>query len=99
LVADAIRDRFDTAFVISADTDLSPAVKMARTEVPDKKIMIVAPPGRFNRNREIKPLFEIPKGKIRASLLPEKITTSTGRVIKRPLQYKCKAPCLCATSL
>lgn len=87
LVADAIRNRFDTAFIISADTDLSAAVKMARAETPEKTIMIVAPPGRFSRNREIRPLFEITKGKIRSSLLPATITTETGRVINRPPQY------------
>lgn len=88
LVADAICDRFDTAFVISADTDLTAAVKKARAEAPGKKISIVAPPGRFSRNREFKPLFAITKGKIRVSLLPETVTTATGRVINRPPQYK-----------
>ena len=88
LIADAIRDRFDTAFVISADTDLNVAVKMARAEAPEKSIQLVSPPGRFSRNREVPALFSITKGKIRASLLPEEITTSTGKAIKRPEGYR-----------
>jgi len=88
LLADAIRDRFDTAFVISADTDLNVAIKMARLEAPTKSIQLVSPPGRFSRNREVPALFSITKGKIRSSLLPAEITTASGKVIKRPANYK-----------
>ena len=88
LISDAIRDRFDIAMVISADTDLTAAVKLARTESPQKNIFFVAPPKRFSRNREFPPLFELTKGKIRNSLLPHKITTSSGKDIEIPPKYR-----------
>lgn len=85
LIADAIRDRFDRAIVLSADTDLNSAVALARSESPGKRIDIVAPPGRKNRNSAA--LFEATKGRVRTSLLPGSINLSGGRVITRPVQY------------
>lgn len=85
LMADALNDRFDRALVVSADTDLNAAVAFTRKEAAQKRIDIVAPPGRMNRNR--KALFAITKGKIRASLLPETIHSKTGQLISRPQKY------------
>lgn len=85
LVADALKDRFDRALVISADTDLNSAVRLARQESPQKAIHIVAPPGRKTRNSSA--LFEVTKGKIRKSLLEEETTLQDGRIIRRPVEY------------
>ena len=59
LVADAFKDRFDRALIISADTDMSAGIKIAKREAPDKQIDSVAPPKRFGRARDLSPLFEI----------------------------------------
>lgn len=85
LVADALRDRFDRAIVVSADTDLNAAVAHARAEAPEKRIDIVAPPGRKNRNSSA--LFEITLGRLRSSLLPAQIRHPDGRTIQRPPPY------------
>lgn len=85
LVADALRDRFDRALVISADTDLNSAVTLARQEAPGKRIDLVAPPGRMGRNSAA--LFEITKGRVRTSLLPAKITRADNRSVERPASY------------
>ena len=83
LMADAINNRFDRALIVSADTDLNEAVKLARQE-SDKQIDIVAPPGRTNFNRES--LFAITVGRIRRSLLPESITYDSEKIL-RPKEY------------
>lgn len=88
LVADALCDRFDTAMVISADTDLNVAIKLARSSAPDKRILLVSPPGRFGRNREVPPAFQITRGKVRAALLPDVIHSTLGKVIRRPDHYR-----------
>lgn len=62
LMADALKDRFDRALVISADTDLNSAVTLARRETTGKLIDVVAPPGRMNRNTTA--MFSISKGKV-----------------------------------
>ncbi|XUU60855.1 NYN domain-containing protein [Erythrobacter sp. HA6-11] len=85
LVADALKNRFDRALVISADTDLNAAVDLARAETGDKLIDLVAPPGRKGRNSRA--LFEITLGKIRRSTLPSHVTLQDGRVINRPTEY------------
>ena len=85
LIADALNDRFDRALIISADTDLNPAVLLTRMEAVGKFVDIVAPPGRMNRNSAA--LFAITKGKIADSLLPEKITLQNGLMIVRPDKY------------
>jgi uncharacterized LabA/DUF88 family protein len=85
LVADALNNRFDRALVISADTDLNPAVTLTRTEAAGKYVDIVAPPNRMNRNSAA--LFAITKGKISNSLFPATLNLSNGTVIIRPTKY------------
>ncbi len=88
LIADAFRDKFDTALVISADTDLVAVIELARSIVGEKKkVIAVAPPGRFARSRELRHLFEITKGKIKSSQLPDTVTTTLG-LIERPLKWR-----------
>lgn len=86
LMADALKGRFDRALVVSADTDLNAAVRHTRDETTGQnlKIDIVAPPGRMNLNSEA--LFEATVGRIRSSLLPERVI-SNGREIHRPPAY------------
>lgn len=85
LIADVLTDRVDRALVVSADTDLNSAVALARSEAPGKRIDLVAPPARMGRNSAA--LFEITMGRIRSSLLPERIATLDGRTIQRPTEY------------
>jgi uncharacterized LabA/DUF88 family protein len=85
LIADALRDRFDRALVVSADTDLNSAVALAGHEAPTKRIDLVAPPNRLGRNSAA--LFEVTKGRVRSSLLPAQITRADGKVITRPAEY------------
>ena len=84
LMADALKDRFDRALVISADTDLNSAVTLARNETTGKLIDVVAPPGRMNRNTTA--MFSISKGKLQRSLLPVTVTHD-GQTINRPSMY------------
>ncbi len=87
LIADALQNKFDTALIISADTDLAAVISLAKTLVGnDKRVCAVAPTGRFARSRELKHIFEITKGKLRASLLPQYLQTSQG-IITIPNKY------------
>ena len=85
LMADALKNRFERALIISADTDINGVVDLARSEADGKIIHIVSPPERRSRNR--KALFAISKGKVKDSLLPETVTTCDGRIILRPDVY------------
>jgi uncharacterized LabA/DUF88 family protein len=85
LMADALKNRFDRALVISADTDLNSAVELTRSEATGKRVDLVAPPGRKGRNSAA--LFEVTKGKIRSSLLPAQIQLPGGKLVIRPSEY------------
>jgi len=87
LIADTLQNKFDSALIITADTDLSAVIELAKTlSNNQKRINAVAPPDRMSRARELKHLFMITKGKIRSSLLPEQTQTTTGIIIK-PIKY------------
>lgn len=46
LVADALLNDFERAIVISADSDLAPALRVVRQHQPSKELFVAAPPGR-----------------------------------------------------
>lgn len=87
LVADAAEGAMDAALIVSADSDLSPAIKTARRLRPDIFIAAAFPPKRFSN--ELKTLmpssFHIGHSSIRSAQLPEVVTDPrTGASWKRP---------------
>ena len=81
LVAETLQNNFDRGVVITADSDFAPAVTLARTLNPDVQIDVVAPPNRFGRARELQPLFEITKGRVRAARLDDAYHDDDGKLI------------------
>lgn len=83
LVADAASQASDLAVVISADSDLCPAIRMARAVAPSRGMIVAFPPGR--RSFEIKSLVPgtlvVGADKIRRSLLPD--------VVQGELELRC----------
>lgn len=90
LVADAARARFDAAMIISADSDLIPAMRAARDLKPDLFLVAAFPPKR--NSDEVKRLlpasFHIGKAKVRDAQLPERVTDASGRVFERPAKWR-----------
>ncbi|RLA53176.1 MAG: NYN domain-containing protein [Gammaproteobacteria bacterium] len=88
LIADAMLDKFDDAFLITADSDLKPAIERVHAEAPHKNTVVVAPPKRFGHARDLKPNMEATRGRIAKSLLPEIIVDGNGNTIcTRPKEY------------
>src|SRR6185312_1395180 len=88
LVADAFLNAFDRALIISADSDLAPAIKTVQKHFPAKAVNVIAPPGRKAHARDLKPLFEITTGRLAKCLLPASATDASGAVIfTRPSSY------------
>lgn len=91
LAADLTTGRANSALVISADSDLCPAVRAARQAVPDAHIVAAFPPKRHSG--ELKRLlpgsFHIGRGRLAGSQLPETVTDpATGFVHKRPQKWR-----------
>jgi NYN domain-containing protein len=88
LVQDTLTDQFDRAIIVSADSDLAPALKLAKSHAPPKEIFVAAPPGRFAHARDLHPRLEITKGRIAKHLLGATIRNSAGAIIAtRPVEY------------
>lgn len=57
LLADAFQGQFDTALVISADSDLAAPIKTVRRLFPEKRVIVATPPKRHSN--ELKNLAEV----------------------------------------
>ena len=86
----AIIDSWDSALIISGDSDLIPAIEAVKKSFPSKQIGVIIPIGRraeelkivadFHRKMKIKHL--------QSSQFPEEIVLSGGGTIKKPLSWR-----------
>lgn len=90
LLADAFDDHFDTALVISADSDLTTPVRQVRARFPTKRVIVAQPPGRNSVQLAgaATAAFTISETKVRQNQLPESLTKPGGFVLKRPDTWK-----------
>ena len=86
LLRQAHTDTFDTAIVLSGDSDLMAALKLVRDIYPQKKIAIAIPPGR--RAEQLKSVahfhLKIRADQILSSQLPNIIELPGGHQIISP---------------
>ncbi len=95
LLREAYKDNFDEAFILSRDSDLTPAIRMVATEFPNKSIKVISPPnaGHSKEMAKIvgnKKLASIKPIHLERSLLPLHVSDpETGLVIAtRPTEYQ-----------
>lgn len=85
LLADAHRDLYDRAVLVSADSDLLPPVLEVPRLFPSKTVVVGFPPGRIsNELRQKAPNFRLSAAHVRRSLAPSPVVTSAGRTIVAP---------------
>jgi uncharacterized LabA/DUF88 family protein len=89
LVEDAARDAYDTALVISGDSDLCPAVRAAKRLQPGRKIVAVFPPKRQSDplRHAADGILRIDRSMLRRAQLPSKVVTPEGIVLERPAYW------------
>ncbi len=85
VLEDALNDKFDIAYLVTADSDFVPLVKRIR-QMPRKQVIVFFPPERASndlRNAcdDARPLW---KSLIRASQLPDSVTKANGVVLQKP---------------
>ena len=90
LLMDAVHDRFDTALLISADSDLVPPVRAIRKHFPKKRVVVAFPLGRnsFQLKQAASAYFQIGRQKYKASQLSDQITLANGHVLCRPARWR-----------
>lgn len=90
LVADAAEDRMDTALLISADSDLVPAVRAAQRVHPSLVVVAAFPPKRYSAElHTLMPRsFHLGANVIRQSLLPDLVSTAGDGAWSRPQKWR-----------
>jgi len=95
LLDSAYQNLFDHALVITNDSDLAPAIQMARKRFPEKRITTIAPPNYYHSNELINVSSD--KARIRPEhlercLLPSVVTDASTLIsVSRPLEYMTRA--------
>ena len=85
LLGDAVADKFDTALILSGDSDLAPVTTKLKQLCPEKKIGIIVPKGQSAMHlKQHADFFKTIQTKdLKKSLLPEQITYN-GKTITAP---------------
>jgi len=85
LLADGITDKFDTALILSGDSDLAPVITKLRDLNPEKKIGIIVPQNQSAMNLKQHAGFfkKIHDRDLKKSLLPEQVIYN-GKIITAP---------------
>ena len=90
MLVDAFQDSFDTAILVSADSDLTGPIVEINRLFPAKLTKVAFPAGRSSL--ELKSVarvsFQIYEGKLRKSLLPDRVVLSSGYVVERPASWR-----------
>jgi len=96
LICDAIDDKYDTALIVTGDSDLVPALVAVKKLRPTKRFLATFPPNRYSKEMEdvsgMKPI-RIWEPLLRRSLFPEIIERDGLPSVLRPDKYSGKPGC------
>lgn len=89
MLKDAFADRFDTALLLSADSDLTAPVEAVRSLFPDKRVVVACPPRRQSKRLEsvAHAYIRIGRKKLHESQLPVEIRKPDGFLLRRPSKW------------
>jgi NYN domain-containing protein len=90
VISDAFSDRFDTALLISADSDLTGPILQVKQFFPAKHIVVAFPPARTSARllQEAHASFTISRKKLKDSQFPDRVAKADGFVLQRPVQWR-----------
>ena len=89
LLIDAHQNTFDTALLISADSDLVPPVKIVGNNFPGKRVVAAFPPKRWSNDlaQAATAKFQIGNAILARSQLPDVVPLARGNRAVRPSQW------------
>ena len=90
LLEGARADAFDTAILVSGDSDLTRPVQAVRTRYQNKRVVVAFPPDRESsqlRNAATAG-FVIGRKKLQDSQLPDRVSKPDGHVLIRPQEWR-----------
>jgi len=89
LLVDAFQERYDTALLISADSDLAGPIIKVRGLFPAKRVIVVFPPDRVSERlrREANYAFTLGRSNIAQSQLLDPVQKPDGFLLNRPATW------------
>ncbi len=89
MLVDAYKDNYDTALLISADSDLYRPIAIIRRDFPGKRIVVIFPPARHSEKLKstAHSSFILGRQTLEKAQLPEQIVKSDGYTIHRPANW------------
>ena len=90
MLLDAHGGAFDTAIVVSGDSDLVPPIRAIKATFPMKRIVVAFPPRRSSNQlrQEAHAAFVIGRKVLKDSQLPDRVTKAGGQVLVRPQGWR-----------
>ena len=90
LLGDAQDDSFDTAFIVSADSDLASPVEEVLSRYPDKRVIVAFPPNR--RSDQLRRIasgtFVIGRSTLKQSQFPDTVERKGRPPVARPARWR-----------
>ncbi len=89
LLHDAMRDAFDTAIVVSADSDLIGPINTVLRSYTDKRVVVAFPPNRHSEelHHQATAAFRLGRRIIADSQLPDQVIDVNGFVLRKPSRW------------
>jgi len=90
MLSDAVKDKFDTALLLSADSDLAPLIRAIKNTFIQKRVVVVFPPKRDSVElRNIAhACLRIGRANLARSLFPDNVRKADGFILQRPPTWK-----------
>ena len=90
MMSDAYQDLFDTALLVSADSDLTAAVLAIKNLFPKKRVVVAFPPQRHSAQlqRLAHGFLQIGRANVAKSVFPDVVQKVDGFVLHRPAEWK-----------
>ena len=89
LFQNGIQDLYDTAVIISGDSDLVPSIRAAKETFPVKQIGVAFPIGRVSKELKQVSDFSVKLGihHLKTCQFPDRVEVRTGVFLERPTNY------------
>jgi uncharacterized LabA/DUF88 family protein len=90
MLTDAFEDGFDTALVVSGDSDLTTPIRQVRERFPSKRVIVAFPPKRNSVSLQAAAtgFLRIGAADIRQAQLPDALDAGNGVVLRRPPTWR-----------
>lgn len=89
MMEDAHNDGYDTAFLITGDSDLVPPIKSIHNIYPQKRVLVAFPPNRstISVKNEARGSLVIGRKKLLDAQFPDKVMKQDGFILQRPAAW------------